>query len=407
MLLAKFAIFLLWFGAVFDPIGNMFGIRYIALMTAFVSLAWLMLNGSLNQFEKSYRGFLIILLTAVLPLYGLLLYSFRASSNEFIDTSYLASGVLILTSLLYRNKDMCEFGIRSLVVSTRFLSFVVITVYITQLFVLDNWFRFFTERNVALINFREYSGIKLPYIYFLASPLLIYLMAYDFCNFKKRRTFFGFFLFVLTVFSFALTGTRAHILIGLTFVPIYMLMIGTSKTIVKSFIILIVFLLMVLSTEEGRTLVSSFFSTSESSNSIKLSLLDGYREIFSSDPQALLFGQGFNAHEWSQPLREMIAIEDKASKTELTYFELYRVFGIVIASLVIFTLLLLLKSAKKLSKDLEWIYPGLAVFLVNASINPYLFSVNGMLPLGLISAIVYYNRRKKEKQADLKIAVKR
>lgn len=396
MLLAKVAIFLLWVGSVVDPIGNTFGIRYLALATAFAGMAWLLSTGSLNQLDKSYRGFLILLLAGVLPLYGLFLYSFRASSNEFIDTSYLASGVLILTSLLYRNQRMCEFGIKSLVLSTRILSLLVIAGYASQIFSLGGWLGFFTERNVALISFREYSGITLPYIYFLASPLLILLMAYDFGNFRQQTTILSFLIFALTAFSFALTGTRAHILIALTFAPLYMLLTSTSRTIIKAFALFVTLVLIALTIEDSRTLASSFFSTSETSNSMKLSLLDGYGKIF-SDPQALLLGQGFNAHEWSPPLREMIAMEDKASKTELTYLELIRVFGIGLAALLICTLLLLLRSTKNLNKDLQWIYPGFAIYLANATINPYLFSVNGILPLGLIAAISHYYRHPQAK----------
>jgi hypothetical protein len=400
MYLAKVAIFLLWLGAVVDPIGNTFGIRYLALATALAAIAWLLLTGSLNQLDKSYRGFLIFLLAGVLPVYGLFLYSFRASEDEFIDTSYLASGLLILTSLLYRNQRMCEFGIKSLVISTRIMSFLVIAGYASEIFSMDGWLGFFTERNVALISYREYSGITFPYIYFLASPLLILLMAYDFGVFRQRATVMSFIIFLLTSFSFALTGTRAHILIALTFAPLYILLTSTSRTIIKALSLCIILTLGALSLEESRIIIGAFFSASETSNSMKLSMLDGYSKIF-SEPQALLLGQGFNAHEWSQPVREMIAMEEKASKTELTYLELVRVFGIGLATLFIGTLLSLLKSAKSLHVDKRWIYPGFAIYLANATINPYLFSVNGMLPLGLIAAITHYYR---PPRATIKIA---
>ena len=106
MLLAKSAIALLWFGAIVDPIGLTFGIRYLALATACACLLWLLWTGSLKQLDRSYRGLLILLLAGVLPIYGLFMYSFRANGGEFIDTSYLAAGVLMLTSLLYRNLRM-------------------------------------------------------------------------------------------------------------------------------------------------------------------------------------------------------------------------------------------------------------------------------------------------------------
>ena len=132
MILEKSAIFLLWFAAVIDPIGNMYGLRYLALATAFASLALQFLFVPSAQLEKSYRGALILLLSLVFPVCGLTMYYTRVvDGNEFIDTSYLASGVLIMTSLLYRSKTLCEFGIDSLIFSTRLLSLLVICGYVS------------------------------------------------------------------------------------------------------------------------------------------------------------------------------------------------------------------------------------------------------------------------------------
>lgn len=393
MILEKSAIFLLWFAAVIDPIGNMYGLRYLALATAFASLALQFLFVPSAQLEKSYRRALILLLSLVFPVCGLTMYYFRVvDGNEFIDTSYLASGVLIMTSLLYRSKTLCEFGIDSLVFSTRLLSLLVIAGYVSQVLFVDDWISFFTERNVALFSFREYAGITLPYIYFLASPLLIFLIAYDFYKFKLKPNAISLFAFIFTTFSFALTGTRAHIVIAILFAPLYLLLTSNRKTIFKASFLFATVIFTFIIIGDTRSLIFSFFSTSEINNSIKISLLDGYVEIL-SNPLVLIFGQGFNAHEWSPPLRNMIAMEVGASKTELTYLELVRVFGIIIATIFMVTIFLLLRSTKNLYQGLQWIFPGFAVFLANAAINPYLFSVNGMLPLGLIASISCYYRR--------------
>ena len=393
---------MLWLGAVIDPIGNMFGIRYLALATALIGIAWIFSLGGLRKIEKSYRSLFIILLAVLLPLYGLNLYSIRAGSSDFIDTSYISSGALIITSILYRNQSMCDFGLKSLIFSTRLLSIFIISGFASPAFSSGEWISFFTERNVALISFREYAGLTLPYIYFLASPLLIFLMAYDFGEFKQRPNFKNLLPFILTAFTFALTGTRAHIVIAIIFAPLYMLLTGNLRTIIKALILIAIVTIFSLTAAGPRVLLDSFFSKSETSNSMKLSLLNGYVEIFSS-PVTLIFGQGFNAHEWSPALRDMIAMEDKASKTELTYLELVRVFGIIISSTLILTILFLLRSIKNIGQNLQWIYPGFTIFLANAAINPYLFSVNGMLPLGLISSIAYHHSRinKRKNQENL------
>jgi hypothetical protein len=182
-------------------------------------------------------------------------------------------------------------------------------------------------------------------------------------------------------------------IIAVLFIPIYIILTGNRKTQILSLIFFSIFIIVFgFFVEQVGKLIEAFFSVSETSNSMKLSLLNGYGEIF-SNPVTLLFGQGFNAHEWSPTLRNMIAIEEKASKTELTYLELVRVFGIVIATALIGTIFLLLRLTKNLHQNFRWIYPGFSVFLINAAFNPYLFSVNGILPLGLIAAIVYHYTR--------------
>ena len=388
MFVTKIAIFLLWFGAVIDPIGNFFGIRYVALVAAFAALALLFLSIGSKILDNSYRGILILFLAILFPYYGLTLYSFRAGNADFIDTSYIASGVLITTSLLYFNKRTCEFGVDSFIFSTRFLSFLIISTFLLPFFSLSDWISFFTERNIAIISFREYAGIQLPYIYFLASPLLIFLMSYDFCKFRKIPNAVNFLIFTLSSFSFSLTGTRAHIIIAILFAPLYILLTAGTKNNIRSFILFSILMLMALIVEQTRLLLDSFFSIYEESNSIKISLLNGYIDLF-SNPLTLMFGQGFNAHEWSLPLKDMVAGE--ASKTELTYLELIRVFGLFVATSFMLLILFLLRRSKYLHEEFKWIYPGLTIFLTNAAINPYLFSVNGILPLGLISAIIYHS----------------
>jgi hypothetical protein len=69
------------------------------------------------------------------------------------------------------------------------------------------------------------------------------------------------------------------------------------------------------------------------------------------------------------------------------------VFGFLNAVIFLFIIILLLRSIKKIGHNFNWIYPGLIIFLINSGFNPYLFSVNGMLPLGLITAIAYHYRR--------------
>ena len=110
--------------------------------------------------------------------------------------------------------------------------------------------------------------------------------------------------------------------------------------------------------------------------------------IFSQN-QNLLIGQGFNAQEWSAPLKSMLTQTAGATKTELTYVEVIRVFGVFIGIIFLFSLVMIAKNLKNIPQkyNLEFLYPGFVIYLINCSINPYLISSIGALPLGLFLAL--------------------
>jgi len=134
-------------------------------------------------------------------------------------------------------------------------------------------------------------------------------------------------------------------------------------------------------------ILGAFFAADETDNAMKLRMLTNYAEIV-NDPLTFIFGQGYNAHAWSHSLREMIAAEVNASKTELTYIEIVRVYGLLISIPFFLLLCILGYRVSKTSDEYRWLYPAFVIYLLNSSVNPYLFSTNGMLPLALIAAIV-------------------
>jgi len=134
-------------------------------------------------------------------------------------------------------------------------------------------------------------------------------------------------------------------------------------------------------------LIQALFSFSETSNSMKIGMLDSYLTML-GDPLTLLFGQGYNSYEWSADLRKIIAMDIGASKTELTYLELVRVYGLVWAALFMAFLVRAVYGLKEVGREFRWLYFGFFVYLLNCSLNPYLFSTNGILPLALITSVI-------------------
>lgn len=71
------AINLLWIAAVFDPTGNVFGLRYVALVLIYVTFLLQIFNKRLCLRLDGTCFSLLAYFVLILPAYGLLVYYFR------------------------------------------------------------------------------------------------------------------------------------------------------------------------------------------------------------------------------------------------------------------------------------------------------------------------------------------
>lgn len=383
------AIAVLWIAAVFDPVGG-FSVRYFAIFLGLIGLCVVFLLGRVkaNYFRDSFVGLYVFFM----PAYGLLLYIFYGGyAGEFIDTSYIAAAVLLCFCYLYVDQDVCIYSLRWMVVSLRLLSILICSIYALTAFGFDtDWISIFTERDAARVSFREYGGLTFPYIYFYSSPMLIYLIGYDLERFRRSFGVCRFFLLVLSVFSLGLSGTRSHMLLAAALPVLFYVSHCDVRRVVSLSLILIVVAAAVSVID--MSFLGLFFDPSETSNSMKIGMLNVYGDIFNW-PGFFLFGQGYNAHSWSSDLRSIISTELGASKTELTFLELIRVYGLVVGGLGIFFLGFIVLNIAKLGVNFRWVAISFFVYLVNAFTNPYLFSTNGALPIILfLSVIVHFSR---------------
>jgi len=386
------AIYFLWYAAVLDPVGKLFMLRYVALVYA---VACLLLSGrvlALFEPNTSLRNVTIIYISFLMPIHGLLMYAMRAGyTSDFIDTSYISAGILLLISLIYQTPTLCNVGLRAMIGSGRLLSILIILVYlISTTDAIGELGSFLYERGIALVNTREYASFSFPYIYFFASPMLIYLIAFDLSAAFDKPEMRNILKSGVSIFALALSGTRFHIVLACLF-PFVFYILRYPR---QKFLLLGAFVVLVMSAQTVTELpiVNEIFSPEEASNAKKLGMVSYYWEMF-RDIITYLFGQGYNAHAWSSPLREIISIERNASKSELTYLEIFRVYGVLISVPFFLLLVALVRRLGLLSKDLGWLYPAFIIFLVGSASNPYLFSTNGMLPLGLILAVVSQSGR--------------
>ena len=377
----RFAIYFLFLAAVFDPIGDFFGARYFALGLIYLSL----LLGPDNFKAKRIYWVTFTLFCIVLPGYGLIISLFRGGlTSDFRDTSYIAAGVIFGSSLIYLKDNYFKTGIEALIFALRCLSLAIVYILIIYEggFSLDAVY-LFAEHGAAYFGEREYAGIGFYYIYFIASPMIIYLIAYEAWRFFDRPSLYGFVLLTLPVVALFLSGTRANMLLAIISAPLVFLWRKFGILILLLIPAILVFLILLLKIYPV-DLLSAMFSPDEYSNDMKLNLLAGYGEIF-SDPITLLFGQGFNAHIWSAEFAKMVGLN---SKVEFSYIEIFRVFGVFIGSLFIFFLVFFLITLNKITIHYRWFAPAFFIYLLVSISNPYIFSTNGMLPIGLMAGIL-------------------
>lgn len=383
----EFAIYILWIAAVFDPVGSIFGFRYLALICIVSVFLFKILRSNFSFSIQQPYGLLFFFFVFFLPLYGSLIALVRGGIGgaSFNDTSYFASAVIFACSLIYFFNKNIEIALRAQIFSLRCLSLIIIFCLITAAggFSMD-WIYFFVLNGVAFFSQRNYGGFDFYYIYFIASPMLIFLLAHESWTFFERPSIRGFFLLMLPIIALFLSGTRANILVSIGAIPLIYLWRRFGLLSVLPFIFLIVMFAIVVIAFDS-SIAASMFGSDDVSNLEKLNYLSLYSEIF-SNPINLLFGQGLNAKEWSTIVYKMVGTE--ASKTELTYLELLRVFGLFGFIGFFFVIYILLSSLISVPRSFQWIAPGLLMYILVSGINPYIFSSNGMLLIGFSAVVV-------------------
>ena len=132
--------------------------------------------------------------------------------------------------------------------------------------------------------------------------------------------------------------------------------------------------------------------TDEPSNLVKYAHLTSYKELFETNPQYLLMGQGPCTEFYSMGFRKMTL------QTEWTYVELIRNYGIMCLPILYVILLPIYRLFRQAQRHDSALAIALAyiVYLIIAGTNPLLFSSTGMLVL--LSAYSYTERLKCSKE---------
>jgi hypothetical protein len=404
--LSLLAINTLWIAAVFDPVGKNLGLRYVALLLVLTVLIERLLRKTL-QIPRRADGYtpLFLWFVLIIPAYGLIMYLIRGGGIEqrFIDTSYIGAAGLFGCSLVYFHGRSLSLGFAALRLALRMLAVAIITSLVFyELKLPIPIIGYLVENGAAFFGpTRAYGGRDFYYVYLIASPMLIYLVAQELWTFWDERKTSNLVWCVVAVVSLFLSGTRANMLIAVFILPFLFLYRRWQWASIPAAIMVGAVCLLALDFL-GFHAIRHVFNLGEASNGIKLGFIKGYVQIF-SDPVTLLFGQGFNAHVWSDIFGRMLpgGAYGSASKTELTYIEFVRVFGLLMSVAFVYLMVCFLTQLSTVDSRWRWMAPAVFVYFVVCALNPYLFSSNGMLPLGLC-AVALQRHMEKSGRANMK-----
>ena len=371
------------FAQIFDGV-NAFGIKWVSGVLLVILVAFHALR---SEKVITRNWFIFTLLIAFLPLYGLFISSINGGLNKFSDTSQLSFAILLFSTIYFHFGDNARLVIKIMIFNLRLLAFLIIAVFLF-IFFGDYYPSFFLEKQILVFGERGYGGVTFNYIYFISSPLLLFLVAYDSYSLNNRVSFFKLFMLLLTICALFLSGTRALIVFAIF--SFFFVSFWVGPLTIKFFYTVVAFLTTVLILYFYPDVAFSMFS--EANSASKLSYFNGYWEIL-NNLKYFFFGQGFNAHTWSAEfLRMLSSVGNQGIKTELTYIELMRVYGVPMGSIVII-LLFSLPFKRNVSREYQWLKPAMLMYLILAATNPYIFSSNGALALGVYLGFLNINKR--------------
>jgi hypothetical protein len=216
---------------------------------------------------------------------------------------------------------------------------------------------------------RTLFGVEFGEVYYGGCPIMVFPFAY-YCDLVSQYGLSKLSsVFMCSLFGIALllTGARADILVALSIALIFAL--RYIRRVSGWVPALIVGLMVVIFA--AAIVIPDFTDKKEVSNAVKLKHIHSYYEEFSARPAVLLSGEGANTAFYSDGFGVWTTV------TEVTYFELVRVFGLPMVFLFVFGLLWIGYSL--FAHGLLPIGVAYLGFLVIAASNPLLVGSTGFL----------------------------
>ena len=378
----KFILYVFLISCVFDPADKLFGLKVPLFISCWV--IFFISKKSYNlKFPKDIVYFNLFFL--IIPTISISYYLIFNGNEPFGGFSLFKSFLLILLSFILFDKKINLIPALSRVLSV--LSFAIIIMYIVILlnpFLFAPIFDFGWNTGIFHIGERVYSSdLKIWSIYFVTSPMIIISIAYYFDLAFKTKNLKYYFILAVNIFAMFIAGTRNNMLMSILLPLILFVIYSKNKKLVS----IMVFSSLLAGTIFLADVLGDLLSSDEESNMTKLSLLKDYDEIF-SDPKVLLFGDGLGAYRnWDSNGRYYFT-------SELTYFEIFRYFGLFFGLVVIYYMFypVFYSYINRRYIKHKHIIIAYFLYLIMSFTNPLFFSSLGMLIFSIIISNIFINK---------------
>lgn len=382
-LVLKVFFYLFLISCVFDPADKLLGLK--VPLFVFCWIIFLFSKQNLNpSFPKGLINFLLIFITV--PIISISYYLIFNGNEPYGGFSLFKSFLLLTLSLILFNKKLDLIPALSKVLTL--LSIVIIVMYsvvLTNPFLFASIYDFGWNTGIFHIGQRIYSSnLKLWSIFFVTSPMIIIAIAYYFDLAYKSRKTINYILLGINIFAMFIAGTRNNMLMSILLPLILFMIYSKNRKLVFTFLIIS----LSLSIYFLNDILKDLTSKDEISNQTKLSLLDDYKEIF-SDTKVLVFGQGLGSYiEWKSNGRFYFT-------SELTYFEIFRYFGVFFGLTIIYFMFypVLYGYNNRKHTNQKHIIIAYLLYLIMSFTNPLFFSSLGMLIFSIILSNIFIEKK--------------
>ena len=230
--------------------------------------------------------------------------------------------------------------------------------------------------DTIMMSYRAFLGFSFFGMYLKSAvsflPVFAFLL-YKVLN-KKKTRLLNVLVILALVHMFIISGTRSSMFLPFLLACIILFIYCRNgrymRYVVYPSVALFCLLFLIL-------LVMLLMETDEASNLVKYGHLASYKILFGEHPEYLLFGQGPGTSFYSVGFRGM------AIRTEWTYIELLRNYGILclpILYVILLPMYRLLRVSNKNDSALA-IASSYFIYLIIAGTNPLLLSSTGMFVL--------------------------